>query len=112
MVFALMLENVPSEKSSLNFLGFELTENGIEPLPVRVQCIPDFFFSPQRCQLRRFLGMFNLYHKFIAKATDVIHPLEKVLEGYKNNKKSWCDVKKSEWRKLLLSSKASNRALL
>ena len=75
-------------QESLEFLGFRLTEAGIEPLPDRVQCIVDFPKPNTLTQLRRFLGMFNFYRCFIRKAADIIFPLTNLLEGHKNKKKS------------------------
>ncbi|GFX85064.1 transposon Ty3-I Gag-Pol polyprotein [Trichonephila clavipes] len=49
--------------SSIDFLGFNLSENGIKPLPNKVKCILNFPKPNTLTQLRRFWGVFNFYRK-------------------------------------------------
>ncbi|GBL79678.1 Uncharacterized protein K02A2.6, partial [Araneus ventricosus] len=74
-------------QSTIEFLGFKLSENGIEPLPDHVNCILEFPQPTTLTQLRRYLGIFNFYRRCIPKATDILEPLVKFLEGHKNKKK-------------------------
>ena len=82
-------------KSEIEFLGFKLIEKGIEPLPDRVKCILDFPRPLTLTQLRRFLGIFNFYRRFIPKAAHILSPLVKFLEGNKNKGKPRSSVRKN-----------------
>jgi cleavage and polyadenylation specificity factor subunit 1 len=73
--------------SAVNFLGFKVSESGIEPLTDKVDCILKFPKPETITQLRRFLGLFNFYRRFVPKAAHILAPLNKFLEGIKNNKK-------------------------
>ncbi|GBN05290.1 Transposon Ty3-G Gag-Pol polyprotein [Araneus ventricosus] len=81
--------------STIDFLGFNLSENGIKPLPDKVKCILDFPKPDTLTQLRRFLGMFNFYRCFIPKAAHILPPIVQFLEGHTNKKKSRSSVRKS-----------------
>ncbi|GFW09949.1 hypothetical protein TNCV_4207141 [Trichonephila clavipes] len=81
--------------SSIDFLGFNLSENGIKPLTDKVKCILNFPKPNILTQFRRFLGMFNFYRCFIPKAVHLLAPIVQFLEGYTNQKKSHCSVRKS-----------------
>ncbi|GBM19170.1 Retrovirus-related Pol polyprotein from transposon opus, partial [Araneus ventricosus] len=81
--------------STIDFLGFNLSENGIKPLPDKVKCILDFPKPDTLTQLRRFLGMFNFYRCFISKAAHILAPIVQFLEGHTNKKKSHSSVRKS-----------------
>ncbi|GFU74287.1 hypothetical protein TNCV_4168771 [Trichonephila clavipes] len=74
--------------TSIKFLGFKVSESGIEPLSDRVDCILNFPQPTTLTQLRRFLGLFNFYRRFVPKVAHLLAPLNKFLEGIKNFKKS------------------------
>ncbi|GFT78508.1 hypothetical protein TNCV_3494931 [Trichonephila clavipes] len=74
--------------TTIQFLGFKVSESGIEPLSDRVDCILNFPQPTTLTQLRRFLGLFNFYRRFVPKAAHLLAPLNKFLEGIKNFKKS------------------------
>ncbi|GFW20809.1 hypothetical protein TNCV_1050301 [Trichonephila clavipes] len=74
--------------TSIKFLGFKVSESGIEPLSDRVGCILNFPQPTTLTQLRRFLGLFNFYRRFVPKAAHLLAPLNKFLEGIKHFKKS------------------------
>lgn len=73
--------------SSIDFLGFHLSEKGIEPLPDKVKCILEFPKPTTLTQLRRFLGVINFYRCFIPKAAHILAPLVQFLQGHQNRKK-------------------------
>ncbi|GFV49873.1 hypothetical protein TNCV_1391551 [Trichonephila clavipes] len=72
---------------SLKILGFQVSSEGISPLPDRVNAIQNFPRPNTLTQLRRFLGMYNFYRRFIPKAAHILAPLIKFLEGHTNKKK-------------------------
>ena len=55
-------------KPSLDFLGYRVDQNGISPLPDRVQAIRETPPPTSVKELQRFLGMLNYYRRFIPKA--------------------------------------------
>ncbi|GFW29806.1 hypothetical protein TNCV_3936731 [Trichonephila clavipes] len=63
--------------TSIKFLGFKVSESGIEPLSDRVDCILKFPQPTTLTQLRRFLGLFNFYRRFVPKAAHLLAPLNK-----------------------------------
>ncbi|GBO18755.1 Transposon Ty3-G Gag-Pol polyprotein [Araneus ventricosus] len=81
--------------STIDFLGINLSENGIKPLPDKVKCILNFPKPDTLTQLRRFLGMFNFYRCFIPKAAHILAPIVQFLEGHIDKKKSRSSVCKS-----------------
>lgn len=63
----------------VHFLGHLVDNDGIHPLPSKVQVIVDFP-QPQSCrQLRTFLGLINFYHRFIPGCARILHPLNSLL---------------------------------
>ncbi|GFV08251.1 hypothetical protein TNCV_326851 [Trichonephila clavipes] len=70
--------------SSIGFLGFNLSENGIKPLPDKVKRILNFPKPNTLTELRRFLGMFNFYRCFVPKAAHILPPIVQFLEGHTN----------------------------
>ncbi|GBN71001.1 Transposon Ty3-G Gag-Pol polyprotein [Araneus ventricosus] len=80
---------------TIDFLGFNLSENGIRPLPDKVKRVLDFPKPDTLTQLRRFLGMFNFYRCFIPKAAHILAPIVQFLEGHTNKKTFRSSVRKS-----------------
>ena len=72
-------------KSSLDFLGHRISENGIKPLPEKVQAVQEFPLPQTYRQLRRFIGMINYYHRFLKNAAEILAPLNDFLAGYKKS---------------------------
>ncbi|GFT99444.1 transposon Tf2-9 polyprotein [Trichonephila clavipes] len=64
-------------QSTIEFLGFKLSGEGIEPLPDRVKCILEFSQPTTLTQLRRYLATlsFKASKEAIAKATLLKHPI-------------------------------------
>ena len=72
---------------TLQFLGFKISKDGLSPISDRVEAILKFPRPTTLTQLRRYLGIFNFYRRFIPRAADILAPLVKFLEGHKNKKK-------------------------
>ncbi|GBN41252.1 Retrovirus-related Pol polyprotein from transposon 17.6, partial [Araneus ventricosus] len=83
-------------ESSLEFLGYQISENGLQPLPDRVEAIQKFPMPKNLTQLRSCLGMYNFYRRFIPRAAHILAPLNKFLEGHQNKRKSPHPSKKTE----------------
>lgn len=70
-------------KNTITFLGHEVTAGGIRPLPDKVQALQDYPVPTTVRELRRFLGMYNFYRRFIPGAAKVQAPLNILLSGPK-----------------------------
>lgn len=70
-------------RPSITFLGHQLTPEGIRPLEDKVQAILDFPTPKNVKELRRFLGMYNFYRRFIPQASTIQAPLNVALTGPK-----------------------------
>ena len=73
--------------SEITFLGHLVTQEGIKPLPQKVEVIENFLPSTNLKQLRRFLGMVNYYRRFIRNCADTLRLLNAVLSPSKPNKR-------------------------
>ena len=67
--------------SSLQFLGYLLDENGISPLPERVEGLSKFPVPTTVKELQRFLGIVNYYRRFIPRAAQHLTHLTDSLKG-------------------------------
>uniref|UniRef100_A0A5S6Q3K9 RNA-directed DNA polymerase n=1 Tax=Trichuris muris TaxID=70415 RepID=A0A5S6Q3K9_TRIMR len=72
--------------SSLEFLGFHLSADGIRPLEEKVTAIERFPKPTTMNELRRFLGCINFYRRFIPKAATLLAPLERLVSSKSGNK--------------------------
>ncbi|BHF80095.1 hypothetical protein SprV_0702321900 [Sparganum proliferum] len=69
--------------TSPEFSGHLIDSNGIRSLPSKVTAIRDFPPPTSKRQLQRFLGMVNLYRRFLPNCADTILPLTSLLSGSK-----------------------------
>jgi hypothetical protein len=65
--------------TNVTFLGFEVSGEGIKPLPDKVQAIIDFPKPTTAEGLRRFMGMLNFYRRFLPNAATQHSPLNDLL---------------------------------
>lgn len=72
-------------KSTVNFLGYSVSELGIKPLDEKVKAMIDFPKPETVEQLRRFLGMVNFYRAHIKNAAKTQAHLNKFLHNSKKN---------------------------
>lgn len=83
--------------SELEFLGYLVTENGLKPLPSRVEAIMQYKLPKTVKELRCFLGMINFYRRFIPDASKSQAILHGIHQGnIKNDKRiiEWTDSRK------------------
>jgi hypothetical protein len=66
--------------TEVNFLGYRVDQEGIAPLPEKVQAIKEFPEPTSQKPLRRLLGMINFYHRFIPGAATILAPLNELLK--------------------------------
>ena len=88
--YNLKINTLKSEffKQKLEYLGHQVTPDGINPLPSKVEALENFPLPQTFRQLRRFIGMINYYHRFIKHAAQILSPLNDLLCGYKKNKRN------------------------
>lgn len=60
---------------------------GVCPDPLKTKAVREMPFPPTLKHLRRALGMFSYYRKFIPKFADIANPLYEMGKKFKNNKK-------------------------
>lgn len=81
-------------KNELEFLGYQVSAEGIKPLSNKVKVIAEFPKPRNVQELRRFLGMINFYRSHLPNATTYLEKLNKYLHNSKKNDKTeikWCD---------------------
>ena len=61
--------------SSVNILGYCVSYNSIKPHAVRLQSVDQLPPPPDLLSIRRTLGMFAYYSKWIPSFADRVHPL-------------------------------------
>lgn len=67
----------------LSFLGYLVSERGIEPLPDRIKALQEYKRPNTVEELRRFLGMVNYYHRSFPHAAHVLGPLNSLISSNK-----------------------------
>ena len=73
---------------SLDFLGHLVDSEGIRPLDEKVQAIQDFPQPTKQRKLREFLGLVNIYHRFVPNCANILQPLNALLTNSKNGTKT------------------------
>ncbi|GBN89907.1 Transposon Tf2-6 polyprotein [Araneus ventricosus] len=74
-------------KSQVNFLGYKITEKGIQPMEDKISSIVNFPKPSTVQEMRRFLAMMNFYRRFIPHAASTQAPLFYYLKGAKKKDK-------------------------
>uniref|UniRef100_A0A5S6Q1K7 RNA-directed DNA polymerase n=1 Tax=Trichuris muris TaxID=70415 RepID=A0A5S6Q1K7_TRIMR len=65
----------------LDFLGMQISADGVKPLPDKVAAIQQMPEPTNLTQLRRFLGCINFYRRFIPHVASTLAPLERLLSS-------------------------------
>ncbi|CAK1591368.1 unnamed protein product [Parnassius mnemosyne] len=78
-------------KEKLEFLGYEVSSEGVRPLDRKVQAIVSYPRPETVEQLRRFLGMLNFYRSHIPMAADYQAELNAYLHNTKKRDKTLID---------------------
>ncbi|GFR01713.1 retrovirus-related Pol polyprotein from transposon 17.6 [Trichonephila clavata] len=74
-------------KQVTKFLGCLIISEGVKPIPEKVQAISDFPKPQNISELRRFLAMLNLYHRFLPNAAQTQANVHELLKNFKKNDK-------------------------
>ena len=65
-------------QSNLNFLGYRISEKGIQAQPSKTEAITNFPVPKNTKQVRSFLGLANFYSGFIENFAAIARPLHKL----------------------------------
>ena len=65
--------------SKVDYLGFTISHNKIEPQQEKIKCILEWPKPENSSQVRSFLGLCNYYRRFIDKYTEIADPLIKLM---------------------------------
>ncbi len=76
-------------KSELEYLGYWITREGIQPMPKKVQAILAIQPPKDKRQLRRFIGMINFYRDMWIQRSEILAPLTELTS--KTAKWSWTE---------------------
>ena len=74
-------------KYSIDYLGFSISEKGIQVTDSKQSHIKDFPLPVDSKDLRRFLGMVNFYRRLIPHFADIVFPLTELIKVNPNSKK-------------------------
>lgn len=69
-------------------MGHHVSENGIKPIPERIQVIRDYKKPLIAKDLKNFLGTINFYRRFIPHAVNNQMILQSLINGNKKNDKT------------------------
>lgn len=84
----LKVEKCEFGKNKINFLGYEVSGNGIKPTEERTKAISSYPKPRTIAELRRFLGMLNFYRSCLPRQAELQSELNKYLHNMKRNDKT------------------------
>ena len=68
-------------RSTVDFLGLQVTAGGVSPVPEQLAAVKDFPQPNNIKELQGFLGAVNFYRRFIPSAAKILLPLTGELKG-------------------------------
>lgn len=84
----LNVEKCEFGKSKINFLGYQVSSEGISPTKERTETIANYPKPKTVAELRRFLGMLNFYRDCLPHQAEMQAPLNTYLHNTKKNDKT------------------------
>lgn len=84
----LKVEKCEFGKDKIDFLGYEVSSNGIRPTEERTKAISSYPKPKTIADLRRFLGMINFYRSCLPRQAEQQNELNKYLHNQKRNDKT------------------------
>jgi Reverse transcriptase (RNA-dependent DNA polymerase) len=67
------------DKPELEYLGYWITRNGIQPVTKKMQAILNINTPTTKRELRHFIGVVNYYRDMWARRSDVLAPITKLV---------------------------------
>jgi transposase InsO family protein len=77
-------------RHELEYLGYWVTRNGIQPIPKKVKAIVNLETPKTRKEVRKFIGMINFYRDMWRKRSELLAPLTRLTS--KDVPFKWTDV--------------------
>jgi len=87
-------------KNEVNFLGFKISDKGVEPNPKKVEAIKNFPIPKTQKEIKSYLGMIGYYRKFIPNFSKLTKPLTQCLK-----KDSKINIENQEYQEAFNTSK-------
>lgn len=87
----LNIDKCEFRREKINFLGYEVSGEGIKPTQERIQAISNYPKPKTIIELRRFLGMLNFYRDCLPHQAEIQTELNKYLHNRKKNDKTPID---------------------
>ncbi|GFS53044.1 retrovirus-related Pol polyprotein from transposon 297 [Trichonephila clavipes] len=91
-------------QTEVDFLDHHISVNGIEPSKERIKLIEGFKLPETVKELRRYLGVFNFYHRCIPNAAENQTVLNNYLKEKKSNDKNKFIGQKSQFKHSKIAS--------
>jgi transposase InsO family protein len=85
-------------QTQLEYLGYWITRNGIQPLPKKVEAVQNIAIPKTRKELRRFIGIINYYRDMWVHRSDILAPLTALTS--KTTKWLWTDEHTTAFNKV------------
>ena len=67
-------------QTSVKYLGFVISSDGLRPNPEKLEAISDYPGPKNVQDLRRFFGIASYCRRFVSGFSDIIYPLNKLLQ--------------------------------
>ena len=67
-------------QTSVKYLGFVISSDGLRPYPKKLEAISDYPRPKNVQELGRFVGLASYYRRFVSGFSDIIYPLNKLLQ--------------------------------
>ena len=94
----------------MEYLGFVISNEGIQPQPSKVKVILNMTLSATIKQLRGFIGLINFYRDLFRGRAHYLAPLTEMLKGKKRGSLTWTEKGKKSYEKV--KQMAAKQALL
>ncbi|KAK3518632.1 hypothetical protein QTP70_006074 [Hemibagrus guttatus] len=95
----LKLEKCEFHRTTVTFLGYVISRQGVEMDAVKVQAVTEWPIPTTVRELQRFLGFANFYRRFIRNYSSVAGPLTSLLRG-KPKRLAWMDQARAAFQQL------------
>ena len=84
-------------KKNLHYLGHVISEEGIKPLPDKIQAIQDMPHPTNLVEVQQLMGLMNYYRKFIPCYSDLARPIIELTHGKTSpkDKIDWTELAQS-----------------
>lgn len=77
-------------KDSIEYCGYVISKEGIRRMSDKIQAIQNMKVPTNREEVRAFMGLVNYYGRFVKNLSDIVHPINRLLQ----DKVAWSFDKK------------------